>query len=309
MNQDFNPTMTFSLAWSACSLFVWPTATLDHFTGLHTQALIDIWWMLWSHLGLGIEYRHSDEPGEPNSNLLILSFHIGRTYHSSVVKLRQEQWFRTSTKSEKKKKEDEQEKITGSVNRRGRGGRRGNKNKNASSVSCTYKTLPLFMSVLALLSSPLFFTHTPTCRGPVAGMVDLSDVRSMSRPCSPLSVFPSPCMMRPVASDPAAERTLSVVFTEVKMLMRGWQWSLWKEVTLDARHQAPGEAKDNGGPNKWLIHSILVSSSLWLSLFKRSLCFFLPLPNVYSKNSVIPNEHHINKPGKYCVKFILRDHI
>lgn len=31
-------------------------------------------------------------------------------------------------------------------------------------------------------------------------MVDLSDVRSMSRPCSPLSVFPSPCIIRPVTS-------------------------------------------------------------------------------------------------------------
>lgn len=42
------------------------------------------------------------------------------------------------------------------------------------------------------------FSATLTCRGPLAGMVDLSDVRSMSRPWSPRSVFPSPCIIRPV---------------------------------------------------------------------------------------------------------------
>lgn len=36
-----------------------------------------------------------------------------------------------------------------------------------------------------------------TCSGPLAGMVDLSDVRSMSRACSALSVFPSPCIIAP----------------------------------------------------------------------------------------------------------------
>ncbi|MEQ2286352.1 hypothetical protein AMECASPLE_001567, partial [Ameca splendens] len=41
---------------------------------------------------------------------------------------------------------------------------------------------------------------TLTCRGPLAGMVDLIDAKSMSRPCSPLSVFPSPCIIRPAAS-------------------------------------------------------------------------------------------------------------
>lgn len=68
------------------ALFPWPKATFDYFIDFCTWVLIDIWWMLWSYFGPGIEHRHSAWTREPNSSSLILSFHIGRTYHSSVVK-------------------------------------------------------------------------------------------------------------------------------------------------------------------------------------------------------------------------------
>lgn len=150
--------------------------------------------------------------------------------------------------------------------RREEGLRMRRKEKRRGRVASTvyYNFLSFFCPYLTLsppLHSPPFHTGLPfsalTCRGPLAGMVDLSDVRSMSRPCSPLSVFPSPCIMRPVASN---QPTHTLIDTKCcphsrEMLMQGWPWSLWKEMTLDARHQAPGRAReDSRGTNKRLIH-------------------------------------------------------
>lgn len=60
--------------------------------------------------------------------------------------------------------------------------------------------LPVFLFPSLSPTGFYVFSGALTCRGPLAGMVDRSDVRSMSRPCSPLSVFPSPCIIRPVTS-------------------------------------------------------------------------------------------------------------
>lgn len=153
----------------------------------------------------------------------------------------------------------------------------------------------LCVSVLTWLRVFSVFLSALTCRGPLAGMVDLSDVRSMSRPCSPLSVFPIPCIIRPVVNKPTHADTPSAFPTTVKMLMHRWQWYLWKEVTLDARLQALGKAReDSRGTNKWLIHPILVSSTPSFSLQTLSACLFPALhspsvPDLGCKNHRIAN--------------------
>lgn len=70
--------------------------------------------------------------------------------------------------------------------------------KNAS-VFFPRVSYVLFLSSLLQFHTFFFsiFSGALTCSWPPAGMVDLSDVRSMSRPVSPLSVFPSPCIIRP----------------------------------------------------------------------------------------------------------------
>ncbi len=110
------------------------------------------------------------------------------------------------------------------------------------------------------------------------------------------ALLPSLCLPKSLHNKTRSERasnthTLarsSVAPTAVKMLMQGWQWSLWKEMTLDARHQAQGKAReDSGGTNKRLIQPILVSPhplSLTLHSFSLSLCLFLSLFSLYTKS-------------------------
>lgn len=78
-------------------------------------------------------------------------------------------------------------------------------------VFCLFLCFFLFFLPFSISVSLSFsvFLGALTCRGPLAGMVDLSDVRSMSRPCSPLSVFPSPCIIRPVTSKQPSAHTHS----------------------------------------------------------------------------------------------------
>ncbi|TNN53132.1 hypothetical protein EYF80_036651 [Liparis tanakae] len=67
--------------------------------------------------------------------------------------------------------------------------------------------------------------------GPPAGMVDLSDVRSRSRPGSPLSVFPSPCMLTEVSR---------VLVKSTEALLLG-VYSALKHRDPPALEQGPGD--------------------------------------------------------------------
>lgn len=138
---------------------------------------------------------------------------------------------------------------------------RGGDNEGSDKV----KVFP-HMSNSPQINSPLslifirIFLGALTCRGPPAGIVDLSDVRSMSRPWSPLSVFPSPCIIRAVSRAKNTQthtQALSVAPAAVKMLMHGWQCLLWKEITLDARHRV--QARGDRGRDKQTVLSLHLS--------------------------------------------------
>lgn len=107
-------------------------------------------------------------------------------------------------------------------------------------------------------------------------MVDLSDVRSMSRPCSPLSVFPIPCIMRPV-EEQATKHTYTLECCPHSNENTNARVAV---VIVKGNHpgrQAPGKARvDNRGTNKQLIQPTLVSLCLTLALhsFSFPLSFF-----------------------------------
>lgn len=127
-----------------------------------------------------------------------------------------------------------------------------------------------------------------TWRGPLAGMVDLSDVRSMSRPCSPLSVFPIPCIMRPV-EEQATKHTYTLECYPHSSENTNARVAV---VVVKGNHpgrQAPSTSKarvDNRGTNKQLIQPTLVSLSVpdsRFALFQFPSVFFLPVfsPLIY----------------------------
>lgn len=121
-------------------------------------------------------------------------------------------------------------------------------------------------------SDPADLGTSLTCRGPLAGMVDLSDVRSMSRPGSPRSVFPSPCIIEPSTGSRAPGRRKKWEFGMENANVRSagcrnereWPWT--PGTKLQGWH-----AEDT---NKWLIHPILVPTHP-LTLF---LCPSICLP-------------------------------
>ena len=126
---------------------------------------------------------------------------VGRTYRGSVAKLRQGGLqFTDQPKKGMKERRD-----------RGRGGHREEEGTVGDDAQNNFTIV--FLSLYLLSFNGLFprlclvlcfstrsFPGALTCSGPPAGMVDLSDVRSMSRPGSPLSVFPIPCIIRPEAT-------------------------------------------------------------------------------------------------------------
>lgn len=152
---------------------------------------------------------------------------------------------------------------------------------------CLY--LSLHLSLPLFTHSFLSFLGALTCRGPLAGMVDLSDVRSMSRPCSPLSVFPSPCIIRPEASKQTKHshtRTLqcyphSSENANARMavvVMKG----------NDPGRQAPSTRQRPGrtaeGQTNGLFTPLPPSLSLTLTTLSLSPTILPPVPNLVCKN-------------------------
>lgn len=165
---------------------------------------------------------------------------------------------------------------------------------------CLYLSPSLSLIFTQLYS--VFFLGALTCRGPLAGMVDLSDVRSMSRPCSPLSVFPSPCIIRPEASE-QTEHTRTHTCT-LECCPHGSENANARMAVVvlkgnDPGRQAPSTRQGQGGQqrDKQTAYSphpgLPLSLSLTLHSFSRSLCLFLSLFSLCTKsrckNDGIPN--------------------
>lgn len=176
----------------------------------------------------------------------------------------------------------------------------------------------LFFCLYLSLSLSLFFTQLYSIFFGCTNLQRAAGRHGGSQRCQVdvSALLPSLCLPKSLHNKTRSELAththtlahLSVAPAAVKMLMQGWQWSLWKEMTLDARHQAPGKARDDsGGTNKRLIHPIMVSSAPSLSLCTLSACLSVsfplyspPVPNLGYKNAGIPNEPSYWKPGKYC---------
>lgn len=87
-------------------------------------------------------------------------------------------------------------------------------------------------------------------------MVDLSDVRSMSRPGSPRSVFPSPCIIEPCTGRRAPGRRKQWRFGVENANVRSGECRSERERPWTPGTELQGwHAEDT---NKWLIHPILV---------------------------------------------------
>ena len=181
-----------------------------------------------------------------------------------------------------------------------------------------YSNIPVFFFLSISVSFTQFshsflslFLGALTCRGPLAGMVDLSDVRSMSRPCSPLSVFPSPCIIRPVTSKQASTQTHTRTLECCPHSGENANARMAVVVLKgnDPGRQAPSTRQGQGGQrrDKQTAYSPHPSLSLFLSLCTLSACLSVSVslcspsvPNRGCKSAGIPNE-----PGKYCPTFRL----
>lgn len=133
-------------------------------------------------------------------------------------------------------------------------------------------------------------------------MVDLSDVRSMSRPGSPLSVFPIPCIIRPVVNKPTHADTPSARMAVV--LMKG---SYPGRRAPSTRQGQRGQRRDKQlaySPHPGLLHSLFFTSDS----FSLSLSRLYPpsVPDLVYKNQRTANKPPHWQPGKQGVaRFII----
>lgn len=132
-------------------------------------------------------------------------------------------------------------------------------------------------------------------------MVDLSDVRSMSRPCSPLSVFPIPCIMRPV-EEQATKHTYTLECYPHSSENTNARAAV---VVVKGNHpgrQAQGKPRvDNRGTNKQLIQPTLVSLPVpdsRFALFQFPTVFFFA--NILSFN-LLKNSKRLKNKYIFCV--------